>query len=336
MSAGARCVFVTGGTGFVGTALVERLLARGDAVHVLARARTVAPGARAHAGDVTDAASVHAAVAAAAGAARASGRALDLVHLAAGISYRRADRARLEQVNVEGTRHVLAAAARAGVRRFLHVSSVVALGPVARADERKDDDADLGGLALASAYAATKARAEELALAASRTQDVVVASPAVVFGIAGTASNSLHFLARAVRGGLGPLAPPGSLSVVALADTIDGLELVLARGRRGTRYLLAESSWPLAELLGLACRAAGTRPPRASVPAPLWRAVVATASLFDRLRPAERVTPESLALLGMHFCFEARRARAELGWKPRPFPEVLVEIVSWLAQQERP
>lgn len=335
MSAQARSVFVTGGTGFVGTALVARLLARGDEVHVLARASGVAVGAHAHRGDVTDAASVRAALADTARSARANGRALDLVHLAAGISYRRADRAELERVNVEGTRHVLAAAAEARVRRCLHVSSVVALGPVARVDEKKDDEAALGGLLLDSAYAATKARAEQLALAASRTQDVVVASPAVVFGIAGTRSNSLHFLARAVRGGLGPLAPPGSLSVVSLADTVDGLERVLERGRRGTRYLLAESAWSLAELLTLACRSAGTRPPRARVPAPLWRGVVAAASLLDRLRPAERVTPESLALLGLHFRFEARRARAELGWSPRPFPEVLAEIVAWLAAEER-
>jgi len=325
-----RCVFVTGGTGFVGSALVARLLAGGDEVHVLARRGGVAPGAVAHVGDVTDANSVGAALAR---TARAAGtRPLDLVHLAAGISYRRADRAMLERTNVAGTRHVLEAAGGAGVRRFLHVSSVAALGPVAHADEVLDDEAPLRP-EQRSAYCATKARSEELALQASAALDVVVASPAVVFGHAATGSNSQHFLARAVRGGLGPLAPPGSLSVVGLADTVHGLELALERGLRGRRYLLVESAWSLVELLTLACRAAGTRPPRASVPPALWRTLVAGAGLLDRLRPAERVTPESLALLGLHFRFSARRARADLGWSPRPFPQVLGEVLAELARK---
>lgn len=326
----ARCVFVTGGTGFVGSALVARLLARGDEVHVLARGGGVPAGAVAHHGDVNDAASVGLALA---GAARAAGgRPLDLVHLAAAIRYRRSDRALLERTNVEGTRHVLEAARGAGVRRFLHVSSVAALGPVARADQELDDDAPLAGKTHPSAYCSTKARAEELALAASGGLEVVVASPAVVFGISTAHSNSLHFLARAVRGGLGPLAPPGSLSVVGLADTVRGLELVLERGVRGRRYLLAESAWRLDELLALACRTAGARPPLARAGAGPWRALVAGAALLDRLWPAQRVTPESLALLGQHFRFTARRARAELGWRPRPFAEELAEIVAWLAR----
>lgn len=327
----ARTVFVTGGTGFVGAAFVRRLVERGDEVHVLVRAGEAPPGTRAHVGDVTVADSVRAAMAE---AARSTGRPLEVVHMAAGISYRRADRAVLERVNVEGTRHVLAAARACGARRFLHVSSVVALGPVATAREAKDDGAELGGLALASAYAATKARAEELARAASDALDVVIASPAVVFGRATRGSNSSHFLRRAVRGGLGPLAPPGSLSVVSLEDTVAGLLLALERGQRGARYLLVESAWRLEELLALACRAAGTRPPRGSVPRPLWNVVVAAARVVDRVRPAQRVTPESLALLGMHFRFEGRRARAELGWKPRPFAEVLQEIVAALGAEE--
>jgi nucleoside-diphosphate-sugar epimerase len=123
--------------------------------------------------------------------------------------------------------------------------------------------------------------------------------------------------------------------VVTLDDVVDGLDLVLARGQRGARYLLAESAWRLEELLRAATRAAGTRAPLGSVPGPLWHAIVGAAWVLDRLRPAERVTPESLALLGMHFRFEARRARGELGWRPRPFGEALPEIVAALAGRGR-
>lgn len=326
-------VLVSGATGFLGSEVARGLVARGATVHALRREHSDVAALEGrplvwHRADLEEPGSLARAFTAAATAARGAHAALDVVHLAAGISYRRADRERLQRVNVEGTRHLLALARAHGVRRVCHVSSVVALGPVACADQVLTDEAPLRGGELDSAYAATKAAAEELALSAARELDVVVASPAVVFGCSQAASNSRHFVARAVRGRLGPLCPPGSLSVVGLADAARGIELVLARGARGQRYLLAESAWRLQELLGLACRLAGRRAPRLVVPPRPWRALVALARQFERIVPSERATSEALGLLGLHFRFEARRARAELGWSPRPFPEVLAEVVA--------
>lgn len=331
---GAR-VLLTGATGFLGSEVARGLAARGLAVHALRRAGSDASGLAGvpvtwHLADLEQPASLARALAAAAAGA---GGELDLVHLAAGISYRRRDRARLWRVNVDGTRELLALARAHGVRRFCHVSSVVALGPVASPEEVLDDDAPLRGAGLDSAYARTKAEAERLALAAASELDVVVASPAVVFGCSRAASNSQHFVARAARGRLGPVCPPGSLSVVGLADAARGIELVLARGQRGRRYLLAESAWRLRELVALACALAGRRPPWLVVPSGGWRALVALAGLAERVVPSERATPEALALLGLHFRFEARRARTELGWAPRPFQEVLAGVVDQVLAQ---
>jgi dihydroflavonol-4-reductase len=331
-----RAVLVTGGAGFLGAAVVRRLLARGADVHVVARASTDrAPlaGCPVHwyTADLEDEGGMRAAVAT---AARSAGAALDVVHLAARISYRRADRELLRRTNVDGTRHVLAACEASGVRRLCHVSSVVALGAVPDAAHELDDDAPLGGKQLDCAYARTKAEAEELVLAAAARRDVVVASPAVVFGSSGAAANSLHFVRRVVRGTLGPLSPPGSLSVVGLDDAAEGILLVLERGARGRRHLLAESAWSLHALLSLACELAGRRPPRARVPPDLWRIVVGAAALANRIVPSERATPEALALLGMHFRFCARRARVELGWRPRDLRSVLAPIVAELLHED--
>jgi len=325
-------VLVTGATGFVGSEVARRLGAHGHAVHALARASSARAsldglGVVWHEGDLEDAASLARACTGAARAAQRSGRAFDVLHCAARISYRRADAELLRRTNVEGTRAVLAACGASGVRRLCHVSSVVALGAVEDPALELDDDAPLGGLTLDSAYARTKAQAEELVLAARAELDVVVASPAVVFGESEAGSNSQHFLARARRGAFGPLSPPGSLTVVGLSDTAAGIVAVLERGARGRRYLLAESSWRLHELLDLVARAVGRRGPPAVMPRVLWGALAAGAALLERVRPAERATPEALRLLGLHFRFRARRARAELSWTPRPFAEVLAEIV---------
>jgi dihydroflavonol-4-reductase len=328
-------VLVTGGAGFLGAELVRRLVADGREVHVLRRPATDASALadlplRWHLAELEDEQALRRAFASARQGAEAG---LDVVHLAARISYRRADRALLQRVNVEGTQRVLALAAEVGVRRLCHVSSVVALGPVADPAHALEDDAPLRGRELASAYARTKAEAEELVLAAARELDAVVASPAVVFGRSAAGSNSQHFLARALHGRLGRWSPPGSLTVVGLADAAQGIQRVLERGTRGQRYLLGESSWLLHDLLALVGDLGKCKRPLGVVPLGLWRGLVAAARVADRIRPARRATPEALELLGLHFRFRARRAREELGWNPRPFPAVLAEIVAELARQ---
>jgi dihydroflavonol-4-reductase len=143
-------------------------------------------------------------------------------------------------------------------------------------------------------------------------------------------SNTTRFLQRVQRGSLGPFAPPGSLSVVGVQDAAAGICLALERGRANGRYLLSESNWTHVELLALAATELGVPPPRWRVPKAAWSAVVAAAALVDRVLPATEATPEALRLLGTHFRFDAARARSELGWRPRPFPEVLRETVRWM------
>jgi nucleoside-diphosphate-sugar epimerase len=92
---------------------------------------------------------------------------------------------------------------------------------------------------------------------------------------------------------------------------------------------LCESNWRVAELAGVIRERAG-RGGRAplTVPAPLWRAVVVAARAIDAVRPLRLATPQALRLLGEHFRFDARLAREELGWRPKPFVQVVDEILS--------
>ncbi len=325
-------VLVTGGTGFVGSALLPLLVRAGHRVHVFVRASSdrthlAALPLRWHVGELGDAEAVRAALeAAGAGGARRPW----VVHGAATISYRRADHERMRRVNVEGTRAVVDACRRADVGRLCLVSSVVAVGTAPDARTAVDETHAFDGARLRCAYVTTKREAEELVLAAADELDVVAVAPGAIFGPAPEPSNTTRFLARVARSRLPLPAPPGSLSVVGVEDVAEGVRLALERGARGRRYLLTESNWTHGELLQLALQTLGRPGRRPRVLRPLWRALVAVAAVVDRLTPLDLVTPESLRLLGEHFRFDSTRARVELGWRPRPFPQVLARTVAWM------
>jgi dihydroflavonol-4-reductase len=324
-------VLLTGATGFIGSRIARALAARGHAVHVLARAssdryRLAGVNVRWHGGDIGDAASLERALDET--RTSAHGPSPWVVHCAAVISYRSADRELLRAVNVGGTRNVVAVCRRAGACRLLHVSSVVAVGH-ARPGEVLDEDSPFNGSDLRCAYVDTKREAEELALAAAADLDVVAINPGAVFGPGSRGSNTVRFLRQLAAGRL-KLAPPGALSVVGVDDVAEGAALALERGARGRRYILTESRLSLRELLVLAAAELGIAPPLSTCPDLAWRAAIAAANVADRLRPLELFAPQALRMLSTRFSLDSARARRELGWNPRPFPEVLHEAVRWL------
>lgn len=321
-------VFVTGATGFVGGALAESFVRDRVRVHALvrdpARASKLAQlGVTLHSGDLRDRRAV---VDALARAARDEPR-LDVVHCGAVISYRTRDAALQREVNVEGTRHVLAACRAARVGRVLHVSSVVTVGHARCATEPLDEDASFNGAELGVDYVTTKRAAEELVLASGL--DVVAINPGAIFGPGGAGANTVRFLRQVAHSRSLPLAPPGSISPVSVEDVVRGARLALERGRSGRRYLLVESARPLVDCFRLAARELGVRPVRGAAPAALWALARVGATALDRVKPLDLLTPQALRMLGRHFAYDSRRARAELGWTAEPFESVLARTIAW-------
>ncbi len=325
-------VLVTGGTGFVGIALVRELTEHGYEVHVLARPsadRSVLADlpVQWHAGDLLDAASIERALEAV--AACAGGAGPWLVHNAAVISYRTRDAALQREVNVEGTRRVLRAARKMGVTRAVHVSSVVAVGFSSRG-ETLDEGAPWNGAQLGLDYVTTKRAAEELALAAAEELDLRVVNPGAIFGPSPRPANTARFLRKIAAGALGPIAPPGVMSPVGLRDVATGIRLALERGRAGRRYLLCESTLSMKDLFRRAQALLELKPTRFALPRPLWSAAVAATRAVDAVRPLELTTPQALKALGVEWRFTGARARTELGWAPAPFEAVLTETLESL------
>jgi len=320
--------FLTGATGFLGQRVARQLAANGVRLHALAREgsdKQVLDGLSVvwHPGDLRDEGSLRSALKAA--SRFADGEPLDIVHLGALISYRSRDSDLAWDINVEGTRRMLGAAMGTNVRRFLHTSSIVTVAH-AEGSETTTEDAAFNGDELGVDYVDTKRAAEQQVLASCGELDCVVVNPGAIFGPATEHSNSAYFLRKAAAGDV-RIAPPGGVSVVGVDDAATGVVQALTRGRRGRRYLLCESNYSLRELLTLVAELAGARAPRWTVPPALWATLRRTAALWDRSRPLERLTPQAIRMIGVHWRADARRAREELGWNPQPFPDVLREAL---------
>lgn len=221
-------VFVTGGTGYLGSAVVRALAARGH--HVVLYARTASgsglPG-RPVDGDIRDADAVHAA---------AEG-CHAIVHLAALVSLWRARPRDFDEINVNGLRNVLAAARTANVRKVLYTSSFLALPPAGRSEPLQSND-----------YQRTKVIAEQIAV---RAEDagipLIRLYPGVLYGPGEMTQGNL--VGRLVRDHLarrlpGIIGPRRTWSYAYVDDVARGYVEALERGRAGRQYQLGGENVP--------------------------------------------------------------------------------------------
>jgi len=302
-------VLVTGGSSLLGAAVAQRLAGRGNRVTVFQR-RPSGLGLREHLGDVTDPLAVKAAVAG-----------MDaVIHVAARAAVTGPWSA-FEATNVRGTANLVAAAAEAGADRFVLVSSPsvaysgrsligVAAGPADPAAARNH-------------YAASKAKAEQLALATSTEKFSVVAiRPHVVWG-----PNDRQFIARIVaRARAGRLAIVGSgaalIDITYLDNAADALVAALDHTHElGGRALVVSNGEPrpVRELLDRILAAAGLSGPRMRIPAGLARAGGRLVETWWDRRGRDDDPPMTSFLaeqLSTAHWFDQRETRRALHWKP--------------------
>ncbi|GGA66079.1 nucleoside-diphosphate sugar epimerase [Pseudoclavibacter endophyticus] len=304
-------VLVTGASGYLGRAVAAELLAAGHDVRTLQRRPSGAAGAVDTLGSVTDRATVE----------RAVGGADAVVHLAAKVSLA-GEAAEFRAINVDGTRTLLDAAERAGVTRFVQVSSP----SVAHAG------AALAGVGAEPAspehargeYARTKAEAELLALARDGVSGmrVVAVRPHLVWG-PGDTQLVERIVERARRGTL-PLLNGGTalIDTTYVDNAATGIVAALHRAdmAHGNAYVLTNGEpRPVGDLLGGICRAAGVPAPRVSVPAALGRIAGAAVEWVWTVRPGVDEPPMTRFLaeqLSTAHWFDQRSTRRDLDWAP--------------------
>lgn len=306
--------FVSGGTGFVGRALLAELRNRRIPSRALVRSADAERAVRA-AGAEPVLGSLHDA-----GLLQRAMTGCDVVFHAAAIVTDWGDIGEFRKVNVEGTATLLTAARGAGVRRFVHVSTEAVLaGPtsIVNADERTPKPADPYG-----PYALTKSLAEDAVCAANRTGfETVVVRPRFVWGKGDT--SVLPKLVAAVRSGRYRWIENGRYltSATHVRNVVEGLILAAERGRPGEIYFVTDG--PPVEFRTFITRmleTQGVTPSDRSIPRRLaWRIAVAVEAIWKAfgLKSAPPLTRMVVKMLGEEVTLNDAKARHELGYSGR-------------------
>lgn len=301
-------VLVTGSTGFIGHTLVEALLDRGTRVRCLVRSRERARalqrrGAELVLGDVDTSRGVEESL-----------KEVEAVVHVAGV-VRAWTRHAYFRTNEHGTRVLARAAQAAGVRKFVLVSSLAALGPAERGGELTEDTPPRP----VNSYGESKLAGEQALAEEAAEMPWAIVRPCVVYGPRDR--DVLALFRMAARGWALYSAPrEAQLSLIHVSDLVALILLCLDRATRETSYLASDGeahTWP--EIAGCLGDALGKRVRVMRIPPwTLWPAAL----LAECLRPF-LARPPLLSLGKVREATEpcwvgsSARARADLGWSPR-------------------
>ena len=318
---------VTGASGFVGTALVRKLIAASFQVRVLLRPasdRRNIEGLPVEIalGDLADNNSLE--------------RALEgcnaLFHVAADYRLWARHPQQIYQSNVAGTVNIMQAALKAGVERIVYTSSVATLG-LHDDGTPADENTPVTINDMIGHYKRSKflAEVEVKRMIAGQGLPAVIVNPSTPVGPRDIRPTPTGRMVLDAACGRTPAYVDTGLNLVHVDDVAQGHLLAFERGVTGERYILGGRNMTLKEILTEVARTTGQKPPRVRLPHNLVLPIAYISEAWAWLTngPEPRATVDGVKLSKKYMFFSIEKARRELGYNPRPVEEALKDAVEW-------
>jgi len=318
-------ILVTGGTGFLGPPVVEKLVAGGDTVRLISRsAGSSLRGVEHLRGDLRELDSVRAAL-----------QDVDvLYHLAGLVSFDPTDGRAMYELHVECTRQLLHEAKLAGVRRVVLASSS---GTIAVAKEQRvgteEDDYPITVVGRWPYYL-SKIYQEKLALDFCRAHSIalVVLNPGLLLGPGDDRLSSTWIVSKFLNRDI-PAMPSGGLSFVDVRDAADAFVQALRRGEVGGRHLIGVNM-SFTEFFGRLSRLTGIAAPKLKLNSKLNVLGTQLLEKLAKLRGTDPPIGSQEVEIGEHFFYlDASKAERELGFRARDPQETLYETIQYITSQ---
>lgn len=319
-------VLVTGANGFLGSWVVRRLVDEGHEVYSLVRkssdlSELHGVATRFVHGDVTDLHSLLQAF-----------QEMDSVfHLAGLIAYKRSERAMMEKINVVGTQNVIEACRATGIRRLVHLSSVVAVGAGFSPEQILNEDSDYNMSHLDLGYFETKHKAEILVHEACQNGrlDAVILNPSTIYGPGDARKGSRKTQLKVAQGKF-KFYTSGGVNVVAVEDAVDGIISAWKKGRTGERYILAGENLRIRSLFEIIAREAGHPAPHWLLPSAVLHGLGIAGDLMSAAGMNAPFSRENAWTATLFHWFDSSKAQRELDFKPRAAEIAISQSVKWM------
>lgn len=327
---------VTGVAGNLGSSVAARLLEDGKRVRGLVlkgdpAAARVPREVELCVGDVTDPASLERFFAAPADLQ------VYVIHCAAIVTVSDKYSQKVYDVNVTGTKNILAQCVAHQVKKLVHVSSTSAIPELPMGTAITEVDA-YDPAAVTGFYGKTKAEASQAVMDAVHDSglDASIVFPTGICGPDDYAYGPVASFIIDYLGGKMPAGVAGSFNAVDVRDLADAIVACCKRGRSGQGYILGNDLVTMGEMFHLLSSLTGAKEVTTILPAGVGKLMGRLCDLGEKLtHKPMRMTSFAVYNLIRNNEFDCAKAKRELGFTTRPFADTLADTIAWLEREHK-